>query len=100
MYANAALIRPSFAPDHNSAALCHTRSTFGGPAGRKLDFAPDIYFELKNWSAQYDRRDNPLFIPEAASGPESATNVFYGIGQHKSFAFSPFGIDAMDNSRR
>lgn len=100
MYVNAALIRPSFAPgQYNSGGpLAHSMDIWraGGP---QLDFlAPDIYFEFKNWCAQYDRPENPLFIPEAAGGPASAANVFYAVGQHKSLGFSPFGIDGMDGS--
>jgi hypothetical protein len=97
MYVNAALIRPSFAPgQYNSGGpLAHSMDIWraGGP---QLDFlAPDIYFEFKKWCAQYDRPENPLFIPEAASGPASAANVFYAVGQRKALGFAPFGIDGM-----
>lgn len=100
MYANAALIRPSYAPgQYNSGGpLAHSFDIWraGGP---QLDFlAPDIYFEFKNWCAEYDRPDNPLFVPEAVDGPASAANVFYAVGQHSSLGFSPFGIDGMDGS--
>ena len=100
MYVNAALIRPNFVPgQYNSGGpLAHSIDIWraGGP---QLDFfAPDIYFEFKNWCAQYDRPDNPLFIPEAAGGRAGAANVFYAVGQHKSFGFSPFGIDGGDSS--
>jgi hypothetical protein len=47
----------------------------------------------KDWCARYDRSGNPLFIPEAAGGAQGAANVFYAIGQHNAFGFSPFGID-------
>ena len=99
MYANAALIRPSYAPgQYNSGGpLSHSMDIWkaGGP---QLDFlAPDIYFEFKNWCAQYDRPGNPLFVPEATVGPSSA-NVFYAVGQHHSLGFAPFGIDGMDGS--
>jgi len=98
MYVNAALIRPSFAPgQYNSGGpLAHSIDIWraGGP---QLDFlAPDIYFEFKHWCAQYDRPDNPLFIPEAAGGSAGDANVFYAVGQHKSLGFSPFGIDGLD----
>jgi beta-galactosidase GanA len=100
MYANAALIRPDFAPgQYNSGGpLPHSMDIWraGGP---QLDFlAPDIYFEFKKWCAQYDRPENPLFIPEAADGLAGAANVFFAVGQHKSFGFSPFGIDGVDAS--
>jgi beta-galactosidase GanA len=95
MYANAALIRPSYAPgQYNSGGpLPHSMDIWrtGAP---QLDFlAPDIYFEFKDWCARYDRSGNPLFIPEAAGGGAGAANVFYAVGQHNAFGFSPFGID-------
>jgi len=96
MFANAALIRPDYAPgQYNSGGpLPHSIDIWraGGP---QLDFfAPDIYFEFKKWCAKYDRPGNPLFIPEAAGGAQGATNVFYAIGHHNAFGFSPFAIDA------
>jgi hypothetical protein len=95
MYANAALIRPNYAPgQYNSGGpLAHSMDIWraGGP---QIDFlAPDIYFNFKDWCARYDRSGNPLFIPEAAGGALGAANVFYAIGQHNAFGFSPFGID-------
>jgi hypothetical protein len=95
MYANAALIRPNYAPgQYNSGGpLAHSMDIWraGGP---QIDFlAPDIYFDFKDWCARYDRSGNPLFIPEAAGGAQGAANVFYAIGQHNAFGFSPFGID-------
>jgi hypothetical protein len=95
MFANAAVIRPSYAPgQYNSGGpLPHSIDIWkaGGP---QLDFvAPDIYFEFKKWSAKYDRPGNPLFIPEAAGDAEGAANIFYAVGQHSAFGFSPFAID-------
>jgi hypothetical protein len=69
-------------------------------AAPQLDFlAPDIYFEFKKWSAKYDRPGNPLFIPEAAGEAQGAANVFYAIGNHKAFGFSPFAIDSGDGDK-
>lgn len=98
MFANAALIRPNYAPgQYNSGGpLPHSFDIWkaGGP---QLDFlAPDIYFEFKKWSAKYDRRKNPLFVPEAAGEAQGAANVFYAIGNHHALGFSPFAIDGMD----
>jgi len=100
IYTNAALIRPGYAPgQYNSGGPLPHSMDIWKVAGPQLDFlAPDIYFEFKNWCAQYDLPDNPLFIPEAAAGPPSAANVFYAVGQHKSFGFSPFGIEGVDSS--
>jgi len=95
LFANAALIRPSYAPgQYNSGGpLPHSLDIWRAGAPQ-LDFlAPDIYFEFKKWSDRYDRPDNALFIPEATGGPEAAANVFYAIGQHRAFGFSPFAID-------
>jgi hypothetical protein len=95
MFANAALIRPSYAPgQYNSGGpLPHSMDIWkaGGP---QIDFlAPDIYFEFKKWCAGYDRPGNPLFIPEAAGDAEGGANVFYAVGRHNAFGFSPFAID-------
>lgn len=100
MYANAALIRPNYAPgQYNSGGpLPHSMDIWkaGGP---QLDFvAPDIYFEFKNWCARYDRPDNPLFIPEADGDAQAAGNVFYAVGHHRAFGFSPFAIDGTGDS--
>jgi hypothetical protein len=95
MFANAALIRPNYAPgQYNSGGpLPHSFDIWkaGGP---QLDFlAPDIYFEFKKWCAQYDRPLNPLFIPEATGDMQGAANVFYAVGHHGAIGFSPFAID-------
>jgi hypothetical protein len=95
MFANAALIRPNYAPgQYNSGGpLPHSLDIWkaGGP---QLDFlAPDIYFEFQKWAAKYDRPGNPLYIPEAAGDSQSAANVFYAVGQHRAIGFAPFAID-------
>jgi len=97
MFANAALIRPSYAPgQYNSGGpLPHSMDIWRAGAPQ-LDFlAPDIYFEFKDWCARYSRSGNPLFIPEAVGGPQGAANVFYAVGQHGAFGFAPFGIDGI-----
>ena len=96
MFANAALIRPSYAPgQYNSGGpLPHSIDIWRAGAPQLDFFAPDIYFEFKKWCAEYDRPGNPLFIPEAAGEAQGAANVFYAIGHHKAFGFSPFAIDA------
>jgi beta-galactosidase GanA len=95
MFANAALIRPDYAPgQYNSGGpLPHSMDVWNAGAPQ-LDFlAPDIYFEFKKWCVRYDRPGNPLFIPEAAGDAEGAANVFYAVGQHAALGFSPFAID-------
>jgi len=57
MFANAALIRPSYAPgQYNSGGpLAHSMDIWKA-AAPQLDFlAPDIYFEFKKWCGEYDR---------------------------------------------
>lgn len=98
MFVNAALIRPSYVPgQYNSGGPLPHSMDIWKAAAPQIDFlAPDIYFEFKYWCAQYDRRDNPLFIPEAAAGASGAANVFYAVGQHGALGYSPFGIDGTD----
>jgi len=100
MFVNAALIRPSYAPgQYNSGGPLPHSMDLWKAAAPKLDFlAPDIYFELKNWCAKYDRPGNPLFVPEAAGGIQGAANAFYAIGHHRGLGFSPFAIDGPSSS--
>ncbi|MDE3164932.1 MAG: DUF5597 domain-containing protein, partial [Acidobacteriota bacterium] len=96
MFANAALIRPSYAPgQYNSGGpLPHSMDLWRAGAPQ-LDFlAPDIYFEFQKWTDRYDRPGNPLFVPEAAGAGQGAANVFYAIGHHNGMGFSPFAIDS------
>jgi hypothetical protein len=97
MYANAALIRPNYAPgQYNSGGPLPHSADIWRAGGPQLDFlSPDIYFEFANWADKFSRAGNPLFVPEAAGGPEGAANVFYAIGARGGFGFAPFGIDGM-----
>jgi beta-galactosidase GanA len=100
MFANAALIRPNYAPgQYNSGGpLPHSMDIWKAGAPQ-LDFvAPDIYFEFKKWTTKYDRPGNPLFVPEAAGDAQGAANVFYAVGDRRGIGFSPFAIDAMQTS--
>lgn len=95
MFANAALIRPNYAPgQYNSGGpLPHSMDIWKAGAPQ-LDFlAPDIYFEFQKWAARYDRPGNPLFIPEATGGAQAGANAFWAIGAHNAFGFSPFAVD-------
>jgi hypothetical protein len=77
----------------------------GGPVSRMMDiwraaapaidlFSPDIYLpDFAAICASYMRSGNPLFIPEAALGPESAANVFHALGRPNAIGFSPFAIE-------
>jgi hypothetical protein len=95
MFVNAALIRPNYAPgQYNSGGPLPHSADLWRAGAPQIDFlAPDIYFEFKKWSAQYDRPGNPLFIPEAAGDAHSAANVFYAVGNHAALGLSPFAID-------
>ncbi len=95
MFVNAALIRPGFAPGqfNSGGPLAHSMDIWKAGGGA-LDFlSPDIYLDFKKWCAEYDRPDNPLFIPEARGGAEGAGQAFLAIGRHSALGFSPFGID-------
>jgi beta-galactosidase GanA len=74
----------------------------GGPTSRVLDvwkaaapaldlLAPDIYVdEAQAVMADYDRPDNPLFVPESRFRTGS---LFWALGQHRAIGFSVFGIE-------
>jgi beta-galactosidase GanA len=100
MYVNAALIRPNYKPGQYPSAgpLPHLMDIWR--AGTPLiDFlSPDIYFpNFAEWCQKYHRSGNPLFIPEAGRGSDSAVNVFYAIGQYDAIGFCPFSIESIDN---
>jgi hypothetical protein len=74
----------------------------GGPVAGVMDiyraaapsidlFAPDIYIpDFKGTCALYNRSGNPLFIPEAQ---DRVGNLFWALGHHDAFGWSPFGIE-------
>lgn len=58
--------------------------------------APDIYgADFKVQSANFHRKDNPLFIPETRGNEGAATWAF---AQHDAICFAPFGIDRRPES--
>lgn len=67
-------------------------------AAPSIDFcALDIYDKgFADWIAQYDTKNNPLFIPEIRNEEANAARVFYAIGKHKALGFSPFSIEGCD----
>src|SRR5262245_40260437 len=95
MLTNAALNRPGKAPGQYPT---------GGPLPQVLDIwkagapsldllAPDIYLpDFTVWCDRYQRRGNPLFIPEAHNEPEAAVQALYAIGRG-ALGFSPFSIE-------
>jgi beta-galactosidase GanA len=103
MFVNAALIRPGYQPGQYPSAgpLPHLMDVWrcAAPA---IDFlSPDIYFpNFVEWCGKYVRPDNPLFIPEALRGSNSAAYAFHAIGQGDAMGISPFAIDLLDQPER
>ncbi len=97
MFVNAALIRPGHQPGQypSGGPLPHLIDIWRAGAPQ-IDFlSPDIYFQnFAEWVRRYDRSGNPIFIPEAILGPQSAVNAFYAIGQHNAIGFSPFSVES------
>jgi hypothetical protein len=74
----------------------------GGPVGRVIDVwkaaapaldlvAPDIYVEdAKPVLRDYDRPDNPLFVPESRA---ETGRLFWALGHHRAIGLSVFGVD-------
>jgi hypothetical protein len=74
----------------------------GGPVGRVIDVwkaaapsldlvAPDIYVDdAKPVLRDYDRRDNPVFVPESRF---AVGRMFWALGHHGALGFSAFGVD-------
>jgi hypothetical protein len=97
MYVNAWLQQPSLpwpgtypcgGPVPQVANIWHA----GAPSIDIL--SPDLYIgEFDETCARFTRQGNPLFIPEANTGPASAANVMIAVINHNAIGFSPFGID-------
>nr|WP_229262476.1 DUF5597 domain-containing protein [Duganella radicis] len=74
----------------------------GGPVARMMDvwkaaapsismLSPDIYVDdVKGALADFDRADNPVFVPEARF---KTVNIFRAIGTHKALGWSIFGVE-------
>ena len=101
MYANAALVRPSYEPgQYNSGGpLPHSMDVWHAGAPSLDLLSPDIYFnEFAHWAGAYTQPHNPLFIPEAQGGVTGAANVLYAVGRESAVGFSAFGVDDQGNS--
>jgi beta-galactosidase GanA len=99
MYANAALIRPGYAPGRYVSAgpLPHLIDVWRAASPSTDLIAPDIYFpNFTEWADRYTRSGNPLFIPEAQGSPLAAVHALYAVGKHGAIGFSPFNIDGLD----
>ena len=59
--------------------------------------APDVHLRnFNDWSERFHRPNNPLFVPESYSDTLGAANAVYGVAQHASIGYSPFGINNME----
>src|SRR4051794_9452747 len=95
MYANAWL-----GPQPGQPEAGHYPS--GGAVGRVIDVwkaaapaldlvAPDIYVDdVMATLRDYDRPDNPLFVPESRI---ETGRLFWALGHHRAIGFSVFGVD-------
>ena len=95
MYVNAALVRPGKLPGQypSGGPLPHLFDIWRA-AAPSIDFlAPDLYFpNFVNWSRQYVRDGNALFIPETgrADAANMAANGLYAYGQLNTIGFSVY----------
>jgi beta-galactosidase GanA len=95
-FVNAALDRPNLLPGQNPSGgpVPHLYEIWKAGAPSIDLLAPDIYFpEFATWCERYRRPGNPLFVPEAKNGEDTAVNALYAVGQ-QAIGVSPFAIDA------
>jgi len=60
--------------------------------------APDVHLpNFSFWCSQFQRPNNPLFVPESSGDASGAANAFYCIGQYASIGYSPFGVNRVEN---
>jgi beta-galactosidase GanA len=99
MYVNAALIRPGYEPGQYPSAgpLPHLFDVWKAAAPH-LDFlAPDVYFpNFAEWISKFDRKGNPLFIPECQN-TQSIANAYFAFAEHNAMGFSPFSIESLED---
>jgi beta-galactosidase GanA len=101
MYVNAWLAGEDSAPgDYPSGGPQPRVIDVWKAAGTSLDlYSPDLYqSNFASWSNRYHRPDNPLFIPETNGAAAGAANVFYALGEHYALGFSPFAVDAFNDT--
>lgn len=84
----------------------------GGPVAKMMDqwkalapsidmVSPDIYVtDFVSVCKEYSKPNNPLFIPEARSSMDSASNVFAAFGQLGALGFSPFAIESVGKNEK
>jgi hypothetical protein len=97
MYVNAALIRPGYVPGQYVSAgpLPHLVDVWRAAAPSIDLLAPDIYFpNFVEWTDNYVRSGNPLFIPEVKLDSRTPLEAFHAIGARDAIGFSPFAIES------
>ena len=101
LYVNAAMNSRGRKPGEYPSAgpLAHLIDIWrcGAPS---IDFiSPDIYDKgFTDWTSQYKRPANPLFIPEMRLTPNNGVQAFYAFGEHEALGVSPFSIENGDDS--
>lgn len=96
MFVNCALNRPGLAPGKypSGGPLPHLLNIWQAGSPDIDMLSPDIYHgDFRHWVAQYDKLNNPVFLPEIKAGEENAAQVLYVMGRHKALGFSPFSIE-------
>lgn len=97
MYVNCALNRPNVDPGKypSGGPLPHLINIWQAAASHIDMLSPDVYHgDFRNWCVQYDKLNNPLFMPEIKMEPENAAQVFYVLGRHKALGYCPFSIES------
>lgn len=96
LYVNAAMNSRGRKPGEYPSAgpLAHLKDIWHA-AAPSIDFlSPDLYDNgFKDWVAQYDLDDNPLFIPETKHMQNNGVRAFYVFGEHDAIGISPFAIE-------
>jgi beta-galactosidase GanA len=97
MYVNCALNRPNVEPGKypSGGPLPHLLNIWLAGAKHIDMLSPDVYHgDFRNWLAQYDVLNNPVFLPEIKMETENAAQVFYALGRHKALGYCPFAIES------
>lgn len=101
MYVNCALNRPNIDPGKypSGGPLPHLLNIWQAGAPHLDMLSPDVYHgDFRNWLAQYDKLNNPVFLPEIKMEPENAAQVFYTLGHHKALGYCPFAIETANET--
>ncbi len=105
MYVNAALVRQGRLPGQypSGGPLPHLFDIWHAAAPR-IDFlSPDLYLpNFVEWTRQYARLENPLFIPETGrvDAAEMSANAFYAFGELNSMGFSVYAPEFLKHQEQ